>query len=178
MNAGISLPGILTVDPGMNTGWAFWSGFSVRPTEYGQVTVHHQNLSNDLTDLFRKFEALRKFNWRIQRVALEYPGAWAGSATSAASVFSGDLIKLAALVGGYAAIASRVWGAEVSLIPPHVWMKSMSKDAVKFRVQRATGIDVKSSHINDAIGIGLHLKNRLSVANESRPFVFKSGVKP
>lgn len=165
--------GILTVDPGMNTGWAFWSGLATRPIEYGQITARHKGLTEDLAFLFQRFGELRKAEWNFQRVVIEYPGLWGSSAASMASAASGDLIKLAAVVGGYAAIAVRDWTAEITLISPYLWMKQMSKDAVKLRVQRATGIEERSSHVNDAIGIGLHLRNKLTVPNESRPFSTK-----
>ena len=157
---------LLTVDPGMATGWAIWEGPNPRkPSIYGQIRVAHSNLETDLSELFKRFTEIQI----CERVCIEYPGIWQHSATSMVAAFSGDLIKLATIVGGFAAIAKRS-DAILTLLPPQRWKGQLSKDAIKMRVKRATGIDERSSHINDAIGIGLYLLGLLSVPNIGRPF--------
>lgn len=155
---------MLSIDPGMHTGWALWVDGTI--TDYGQITAKHKTLESDLLYLFQEFKSLLKIVLP-DSVFIEYPGVWGDSATSMASALSGDLIKLATTVGGFAALCAP---AKFHLIPPNHWKGQMSKEAVKIRVKRATGIEERSSHINDAIGIGLHILGRFQQRNATRPF--------
>lgn len=153
----------LTVDPGMNTGWALWGDSNL--LKYGQFMQKHLALEEDLKNLFNNFKNLIQ-ETKPHRVYLEYPGVWQNSYVSMAAVNSGDLLKLAAIVGGYASLSN----CSVHFISPNTWKGQLSKDAVKFRVNRSTGISEKSSHINDAIGIGLFIFKKLNQINQSKPF--------
>lgn len=155
---------LLSIDPGMNTGWAFWD--SGRLVDYGVIKLKHQSLEVDLIHASMAYSTIFT-TWKPERVAIEYPGIWGGSTVSMASAFSGDLIKLAAMVGCYVSISME---ASIRLIPPNKWMGQLNKEAVAIRVTRATGLEIKSSHINDAIGIGLFLYNKLHVQNITKPF--------
>ncbi len=156
----------LSVDPGMNTGWAHWSDKHL--VEYGQITAKHKTLSEDLVYLSEHFGQLL-LRLQPDKVYLEYPGFWGGSSTSMASLSSGDLVKLAAITGVYIGLAA-AYNALPVLITPQEWKGQMPKEGVKVRVQRALGVIERSSHMNDAIGIGLHVTGRFKVRNETRPF--------
>lgn len=165
---------LLTVDPGMSTGWALWDITTQGVVKYGQIRLDHVNLEADLTALFDRFRDINtSVNLRagqsITRVCIEYPGMWQNSFTSHTSAASGDLVKLAAIVGGFAAIAHE-WQTGITLISPQRWKGQMSKEAVKARVERELGIQERSSHINDALGIGLFLFKRLNRITIVSPF--------
>lgn len=157
---------LISVDPGMNLGWAYWVEGDL--IDYGQITAKHRTLAEDLFYLFHEFDdvALRL---QPEKVLIEYPNVWEGSAVSAAAQASGDLLKLAAIVGGIGAI-SACHGADVAYVLPGKWKGQMGKDAVKMRVRRALGVEERSSHMNDAIGIGLWSFGKFKIANKSRPF--------
>lgn len=154
----------LTIDPGMHTGWALWIDGGL--AEWGQITVKHKTLEADLRYAFSEFRDL-VHGLRPDQVFIEYPGVWGSSATSMASALSGDLIKLATMVGGFCSLC---YPARFHLIPPMHWKGQLNKEAVKLRVKRATQVDERSSHINDAIGIGLHIYGRFQQRNPVRPF--------
>ncbi len=157
----------MSVDPGMNLGWAFWTDKTL--VEYDQILAKHTTLEKDLVFLFKEFEQVLYYKGPLDKVIIEYPGVWAGSQVSAAANASGDLIKLGAVVGGIAALCVAM-KAEVVFVNAGKWQGQLSKDAVKIRVRRALGIEERSSHINDAIGIGLWTQGRFKIANKSRPF--------
>lgn len=158
----------LTVDSGMNTGWAYWVDGEL--INYGQVTIKHAQLASDISSMISKVRDVVLAYPDLDAAYLEYPHAWAGSATSEAASASGDLIKLGALVGVVATVIECYTSAKCSYILPYKWKGQLGKDAIKFRVARALGVDERSSHINDAIGIGLHVLGKLKIPNESKPF--------
>lgn len=157
---------MITIDPGMHTGWAYWEDGELK--DYSQTTIKHKDLIHDLGELLSAMTPIIA-SYSPNRVIVEYPNMWAGSSVSAAASASGDLLKLAAMVGMIIAIA-QTNGAHVTTVLPAKWKGQLDKDAVKVRVKRALGVDERSSHINDAIGIGLWVLGRFKVENKSRPF--------
>ncbi len=158
---------MMTIDPGMFCGWAYWE--DGRLIEYDQITIKHKDLDKDLEDLFEQISRVFSSR-RPDRIIVEYPNMWANSATSAAASASGDLLKLAAMVGGIIACGHTSEARSVTTVLPVKWKGQLDKDAVKVRVKRALGIEEKSSHINDAIGIGLWALGNFKIENKSRPF--------
>jgi Holliday junction resolvasome RuvABC endonuclease subunit len=157
---------MISIDPGMHTGWAYWEDGEL--ADYGQYSIKHDDLGKDLHALFQDISMLFA-RLKPDRILVEFPNMWAGSAVSAAASASGDLLKLAAMVGGIMALGHEI-GSTVSIVLPAKWKGQLDKDAVKVRVKRSLGIDEKSSHMNDAIGIGLWALGKFRIENKSRPF--------
>lgn len=159
------LNNVLTVDCGDNTGWAFWrQGHDLRPTCHEQIALPKRaqkwDRSTQFIFMWERFEELlNTLNieyGKVNDVILEGVEAWEHDKKSRASTFSGDIFKLAYLVGGYAKSAHK-YQADFHIIPARQWKGQMDKDATKERVSRVTGVYYRTSHITDAIGMGLSI---------------------
>jgi len=160
---------VLFVDPGLEgTGWAMFYGLNtkpaaaivptaadvirVRPTEYEDGWIGH---AAAIIALFRGILAAMK----PSTVVLEMPQLWSGNAKSAASAAggegeTGDLFKLAYLVGGMGETANGLCGSLPILILPYEWKGQLSKEMVAERVERLIG-KIPKDHAADAIGMGM-----------------------
>ena len=80
-----------------------------------------------------------------------------------AATGSGSVLKLAQSAGYIAGALRVVTGIEAEFIPPSQWKGQRTKQQVAEIVHQQLGIDCKrrTSHEIDAIGIGLHLLDRL-----------------
>lgn len=150
------LQGLLAVDPGDNTGWAYFDG-SISPM-VGQITLSRsKNVVGQPAQLewmWEKFSALLS-EVNPRGVILEAVEFWSGSVKSRAAASRQNLSKLAYLVGGYGSICTAM-GIEWGLLPSRNWKGQMDDAAVKARVIRANGLTYATPHITDAVGIGLH----------------------
>lgn len=159
---------MLTIDPGMNTGLALWNGDDLLAVH--QITVKHRNKAEDFQELGDQFrEFLSEAGW-LDVVAIEYPGLWAGSAVSMASAASGDLMKLSVMVGvllGSIYAEELCTGAAILLPSPQDWKGQLPKEGVEMRVRRALGRSWSTTHMNDAVGIGLHILGKFTIQNSS-----------
>jgi hypothetical protein len=175
---------VLTVDTGDHTGWAFWRNVDVQePAHYGQITLPRKPTAGkknamlgQLPPLSANTEMQLAYMWdqfskipaklmtlgmgRPKDVVLESLEHWGTDEASLAAIRSGKLFKLAYLIGGYANIAQH-WGAQVHLVKAREWKGQMDKDATKIRVRMAIGKEFGSTHVTDAIGMGLSLMGKL-----------------
>lgn len=87
-------------------------------------------------------------------VVIEYPEVWSASAKSMASATSGDLLKLASLIGCLGLTARRE--ADVLFITPARWKGQLSKEAVERRIKQVAKLDrlYYRNHVCDAVGMG------------------------
>lgn len=152
------LSDMLCVDPGENTGWAYFKSYTGGYTlDHGVFTAHgikgeeekHNYLIRTFKDLLVKYSA--------DLINIESVSFWAGSDKSSASVNSGAIFKLDRVVGGYMAVCS-LRGFDYHLLPANIWKGQMNKATTKLRVQRALPrLTIKNNHTIDAIAMGLSL---------------------
>jgi len=155
----------LTVDPGWNTGWAFWGNNTVAPSATGQYILKNKlrakgtRTEDKLNYMFEQFEEVLN---DLEPIFLYVEGTelWTTSTTSMASASSGNLFVLTYLIGGYLSMANR-YGLLTRLIPANQWKGQLSKTAVQKRIFRRIGEVYVTDHIADAVGMGLSLKGEL-----------------
>jgi hypothetical protein len=148
---------VMCLDPGLRaTGYAYWRPLrDARPDDSGVWRIPASaawmaactQMWYSLTRYLRQRHA--------DLVVIEFPRLWTGSAVSHASCESGDLFKLAYLVGGYARTGSTD-DSDVTLVYPHEWKGQLSKEAVQDRLVRRLGVRY-ANHEADAVGIGLYV---------------------
>lgn len=154
---------ILTVDTGMNTGYALWSaGLRLSLLTWGGFRAKGRTVEERLKSLLIQWcGVINKYSPRY--VYLEGQQFWAGNATSYASVASTDLFKLSYITGVY--FGGAVLNASVKIINTTEWKGQLTKSATALRVRRALSnyawaaakMENQSEHIIDAIGMGLSL---------------------
>jgi hypothetical protein len=146
--------GLLTVDPGMHTGWAMWDGTLMPVVDAFHVGNKTVNRDEDkLAWLWNAFEDLIT-KTKPKLVIIEGVEYWQGNFKSDVSARNQDLVKLSYLAGGYGLICTKKkipW----AFVPAPKWKGQMNKEATMLRVRRATGQTYVGSHRTDAVGIGL-----------------------
>ena len=150
----IQLNKVLTVDPGLSTGWAYWLGDNkpfadVIKLEHKEMEVITEE--SQVLEMWQKFELLYT-TYEIKTTYIESAAVWMGSNKSMAATATGSITKLAYIIGGYGRICQQ-YGSEFKLIKPIHWKGTMHKSAVVKRIQRINGIKYKN-HQADAVGIG------------------------
>ncbi len=161
------LNGILAIDPGDKTGWAFFNG-SLTPVT-GQINLPRRKGLEAWSDQLRFmsncfFTLLLEHGPRL--VVMEGVEFWSGSAKSRMAASRQNLFKLAYLVGSYARCCQ---AAEIpfEIVPARVWKGQMDKRAVALRVQRVNGETYPTTHITDAVGIGFAFAEEGPVAHDA-----------
>lgn len=148
----------MTVDPGANTGWAFWTGTAKTPDHTGVFSTTGGAREARLVELFAKFEILvARLNPR--GAIIEGVEFWGGSLTSTTAAKTGDLFQLAYTVGGYVEVLRRV-GVPVQIIPARLWKGQLDKVAIHARIQMALRRDYRE-HEADAVAMGLSIRGHL-----------------
>lgn len=155
-----SITGTLTIDPGDNTGWAYWDNslnpvvgsFSYDKTLKGKP-LQIQNLAAMFETMLTN-EFYRK-GLKIEQVVIEEVSIWEKSLTSMASAKRGDLFKLAMVIGAYIDRCGAFY-LPVKLVKPNDWKGQLPDYAVARRVQQITGNEYANPHIYSAVGIGLN----------------------
>ena len=151
---------ILTVDPGVNTGWAIFNNDpeDVKPVAFGVLritSIREVALRMKLAYEFRRHTC----RYAIDTMIIEGVRSWGSSSTSSAATASGDLFYLAHLIGNIeCAFFSRV--KDIRLPSVGEWKGQLPKEVVRKRVERITGIS-PPEHACDAVGIGLWHKGKL-----------------
>lgn len=148
---------VMTVDPGMNTGIAYWTGDLKPITEYIRFTKKNHVIPEpmQLQELWNEFDVFLEV-YKPEKVYIEAVNYWSGSLKSKVSASRGNLSKLAYLVGGYMELAQSK-KITVELIPVTKWKGQLTKEATKLRVKLANGETYRNDHITDAVGIGLSI---------------------
>ena len=151
------LANALSVDPGFNTGLAMWHGTATPITSLITATKSSVNPIIRINYLAEEFgKILNKF--LPNRVIIEDQWFNEFSLNSLTSAKSGALKKLTWLTGAYIAVCGR-FDITPEIISPISWKGNLNDEVVKMRVQLITGVFYKSSHIADAVGIGLNAVN-------------------
>jgi len=147
----------LTVDPGFDTGWAYWIGLPTPVTGFFSAPKVSDTAVKigALADNFRKILAAKN----PRRVFIEDQWFSEFSLNSMTSVKSGAFKKLTWVVGGYIVVCSE-FNIVPELIAPIRWKGNMNDAAVRARVKLITGDEFSNSHICDAVGIGLYIVDK------------------
>jgi len=147
----------LSIDPGVNTGWAYWKRGVKVPAKTGIFRIDKDDKTpiEKLKTLAHNYRKLVDFfcPGAIIIEDCEYRG---NSRKGQASAASGALALLSKIVGGYAMMPER----PTILIPAIQWKGNLPGTVVDQRVHRETGIHYRE-HEREAVGIGLHVWERL-----------------
>jgi hypothetical protein len=151
----------LFIDPGLGgTGWAFFTdgAFTNSGVLKPPSRESWQHQCHSLAGMLRGVIVACK----AERVILEMPALWGGSATSYASATHhakpgepADLFKLTYLVGVLGDVAWQATSALPKLVHPEEWKGQLPKDAVKARIAKRLPDYDFGDHEADAVGMGL-----------------------
>jgi len=145
---------VLTVDPGINTGWCLW--MDGKPYKTGVFrSVRTSEIEMKLFDLTAKFFKIIQpftFSYTVYIEGVDYRE---GSLKSKVSASRQNLILLAYIVGAYVAMC-RSKNLLFKIVKASEWKGQLSDKAVDLRIQRLTGEKYKQ-HISSAVGIGYGL---------------------
>jgi hypothetical protein len=142
-----------TVDPGKMTAIALWD------RDWNMLSIEQQPIETPAGAYsFAKFFLIK--HKYIEKFIIERVEIWASSSKSMASATSGDLSKLAYIVGALSA-AIETQKVPVELISPLKWKGQMNYKQLRNILLVKFGIKTTSDHKASAIGIGLHLKGVL-----------------
>lgn len=155
----------LTVDPGWNTGIAYWVGdldpitqIIREPPKRRKIRVEPRRLAY----MFRKFENIvRVYNDEVDACYIEGAQLWGYNVKSMTSAKKGDLFALAYLIGGYVAICQRN-GLDVNIIYPTAdkkreregWKGQLDAKKLAARIYRVNK-KTYPEHVREAVGIGM-----------------------
>jgi len=154
------LVNVVSVDPGWNTGLAYWMGDNTPITDIIVEPPKRKKIKlevNRVYFMFDKFEAYIKSK-NPDMLIIEGVEMWTGSTRSMTSAARGDLFALAYLVGGYIAICYRL-KIQVKLVYARggkertTWKGQLGSEQVAARILRINGIDYPE-HIREAVGMG------------------------
>jgi hypothetical protein len=157
---------VLTVDPGVESGWAVWSardwGKCVPPSETGVVVPKTTLQWEDRIDAaIKQYE--KEFRWyQFELVIIERPHFMEGERGNTAAR-ADALVKLAIF---YGMLRQLYRGNGVPVVPARVivWKGQLKKDIVNARIEKRLGKTACKgfeTHAWDAVGIGLWAKGYL-----------------
>jgi len=153
---------VLAIDPGINTGLAYFGQSALTP----EVEEFH-TLSSDYTDETRINMLLNCLRANIynrverpKKVYIEGVQVWRNSVKSMTSASRGDLSFLAYIVGAYYSVLTFEFGMIVSIINPN-WKGQLTYSALAEWVFRANGHTYPSDHTLAAVGLGLKMAGKL-----------------
>lgn len=160
---------ILSIDPGINTGWCLWDSGRKIPVDWGCISESKKDRIGD--HLHRSYNMRKKMVNEIcqtrimfDEVVIESTQFWEKSHKSRNAARTGSLQFLTSLVGMYSAHFADE-GKKVVVVPPTNWKGQLSDELVRIRVEmifnRLDLIELYRSykpniHICCAIGIGAH----------------------
>ena len=154
------------IDPGVTgTGYATWLELPeqrpTRPDDSGCLRgIKRSESWEDRAYYVARTLMMEVFEEHGARlVVVEQPCLRSGSKQSHDSIESGNLLKLAHLVGEIDYVC-RDMGTRCVLVLPHEWKAQMGKDAVIRRIERALGWSPRS-HDACAVGMGLSVAGML-----------------
>ena len=145
----------LSIDPGIDFGWAMW-GKGKPPILTGVETApagkeYHQRADRTMASFNQLLERLEP-----ELVVCEWPSLMTGE-RGGVTVRSGSLVKLAFIVGRMAE-ATTLRHIRFELVAVNTWKGQLSKSVVEYHLNHILGKEVMStiqSHAVDATGIGL-----------------------
>lgn len=149
----------MTIDSGLNMGWAFAEFGAVQLT--GVRRCHRDFATREHKVMWAEGEIsllLREYKPHV--VVIESQELWGASADSYASGIRGDLFLLAYMTGAMAGACSSA-GVTFRLLAPREWKGQMNKQTVKKRIARALDGEKFPNHAEDAVGMALSLLGKL-----------------
>lgn len=155
-----TLRNTISVDPGWNTGLAYWVGDDLPLTDIIKEPPRRKKIKLEtarIQFMMNKFEAYVKSK-NPEMMIIEGVEMWSGSTRSMTSAVRGDLFALAYLVGGYMHICFKL-SIEVKLVYPRggkdraIWKGQMDATKVAARIKRING-ETYPEHIREAVGMG------------------------
>jgi len=138
---------------------ALWSGVLPVPKIESFCAQSGIGEMNQLSILCSKFHAVMT-KYYPKECYIESDEFWKGNLRSETSAGRGNLSLLAHIIGSYYGICFTL-NIDCHFIKAREWKGQMSKEIVARRVQMAIGQMYSSSHITEAVGIGLALKGIL-----------------
>ena len=146
----------LTIDPGLNgTGWALWSRGWIL-LDWGDIYSKRPLWLDKGYEIGNYLESISK---RAHYIFTEYP-SYFDSTGGRMVAKRGDLLKLTWFVGY---ICGRFKSKYPTLVTVQSWKGQLPKKVTEARARRELPqlrkMNMKS-HVFDAIGIGLYLKNK------------------
>ena len=151
---------VVSVDPGWNTGLAYWVGDNFPITDIIKEPPKRKKIRIEITRIkfmLDRFEAYVKSK-NPKLLILEGVEMWSGSTRSMTSAARGDLFALAYLVGGYIAICYKL-GIKSELVYARggkerkTWKGQLGPEQVAKRIYRINKVEYPE-HIREAVGIG------------------------
>lgn len=145
----------LTVDPGLGTGYAYWSGTNCPMTGVFKIKREKGD-----TDEFTIHFALIKFREVLDRFKpricyIEKMETWAASRKSMMSTLRGNLFLVQSIVAGYGTLCDSA-GIEYHFIKAREWKGQLPDEVVDLRIKRAINQEYPQ-HISSAVGMGLSI---------------------
>jgi hypothetical protein len=159
-----TLHNVITVDPGWNTGIAYWLGDNKPITKIIKEPPRRKIIKVEpsrLKYMFAQFSAIiNSFIDTPDDCYIEGVEMWSGNVRSLTSAQRGNLFSLAYLVGGYIEICHRK-NIIVRLVYPRgnkakgqvMWKGQLNTKKLTKRIQRINGLTYPE-HIREAVGIG------------------------
>lgn len=153
---------ILTVDPGINTGYAYWKGDLQPITGYFNIVRGEKTKSfeKQCGFMWDRFEAVVK-TFKPVNCYIESVEQWSGSLKSRTASIKGDLSKLSYLIGGYGHICTKN-NVSWILISAKKWKGQLPNKILANRVEHINGQSYINEHVTCAVGIGLSRMGLLS----------------
>jgi hypothetical protein len=151
----------MTVDPGIFTGIAIWRNGSIYPftTELRAVGNKNTILNTRLMPLRDNFIPLLT-KYKVDECFVEDAEYWEGSFRSRTSASRGNLMLLSNIIGIYIDCCLSC-NTKVYKLKPKEWKGQMKDEVVARRVLMANGMQYKSVHITQAVGMGLSIQGKL-----------------
>jgi hypothetical protein len=153
----VCLNKVLTVDPGLGTGWAYWTG-NLKP-ETGVFKMKRKKTDGDeviLNTAIENFrQVLKKYEGRIDACHIEKMETWASSHKSMMATLRGDLMLVEGIAKSYGTLCA-VSGIKYFYIKARQWKGQLPDDIVDLRIERVNGISYPQ-HISSAVGMGMSL---------------------
>lgn len=141
----------ISIDPGVNTGWALFTGESI-PENTGVFRTD----PDDKTTTEKLFTLKTCFNNLLDSldpdILVIEDCEYRSSHKGIVSAGSGALSLLSKIVGGYAMLSR----CPVILVPAMAWKGNLPEKAVRRRVVTATNTQYRE-HEQEAVGIGLSI---------------------
>ena len=146
---------VLTVDPGLGTGYAYWSGTNSPMT--GVYFVKRNKGDKDEIILQKVLLAFRQVieRFKPEKCYIEKMETWAGSPTSMMSTLRGDLFLVQTIAAGYGTICS-MNNIEYHFLKAREWKGQLPDTAVDLRILRAINRKYPQ-HVGSAVGMGLSI---------------------
>lgn len=149
------LDNVLTIDPGVNTGWAYWR--DGKPFVTGVFRVKRSRRVQSQPEMITYLcEQLRSIVYSLQmKIDKVYIEAvyFADTHISQTAARSGSLTLLAMIVGAYVASLT-LYEYPIELVQPRAWKGQLTDEAITARVMRRLGKTYRM-HEREAVALGL-----------------------